>query len=249
MVKFDTMTAQAAANRNRPAGHPDRGSDRPSEKHGDRHADKHAEKVREALFKRVFGALNGQGPHPDMSIINVLRQLHRADHALSTAYDDFFKPYNLTSAKYRLLTWLMACDKVGFSDGLLPSQLSFVQAISPNTVTVLLQGLQEQDLIARARHPIDHRKQIITITEAGRELIQRLLPIYFDYMQSSVAGLTVGERLTLAHLLGKLVDSVEQSQLAHRPLDVSAITSFGSNESRACYGFHEKDTVDDEPID
>src|SRR5882724_1185306 len=102
------MTAKAAANRDRYARHhPGRSSDYSPEKHVDRHADKHADKIREALFQRVFSALKGHGPHPDMSIMNVLRQLHRADHVLSTAYDDFLKPFNLTSAKYRLLSWLM----------------------------------------------------------------------------------------------------------------------------------------------
>ena len=244
------MTAQAAADKDIQAGHhPNRDSDHVTEKHLDRHADKHAEKLRQALFQRVFSALKGQGPHPDMSIMNVLRQLHRADHVLSTAYDEFLKPYNLTSAKYRLLSWLMACDKVGFSDGLLPSQLSFVQAISPNTVTVLLHGLQEQGLIARARHPVDHRKQIITITESGRELLKRLLPVYFDFMQSSLAGLTVEERVTLANLLGKLVDSIEQSPLSQGQSGVSAVTSLASDGSRACYGFNDKDTPYDKPLD
>src|SRR5579859_2589273 len=124
-------------------------------------------KERHAFYQRIYGAMDPTRLYtPDPAVSEVLWRMGYTIHMMSSATDDFLKPYNLTGAKFRLLLWLFACEKSDFQDGLLPSQLSKIQGITPNTVSSLLDGLQEQGLIERVRHPSDHRKRIVTITEA-----------------------------------------------------------------------------------
>ncbi len=63
-------------------------------------------------------------------------------------------------------------------------------------------------MIARARHPGDHRKQIVTITEAGRALLEQVHVEYASLVASTLGGLTLEERETLAGLLEKLTGSI-----------------------------------------
>jgi DNA-binding MarR family transcriptional regulator len=171
---------------------------------------------RETFYKRIFAALDPEHKRsPEPAVINVMWRLGYTMHLMMAASDDFLKPYNLTSAKFRLLMWLLACEKAGFSDGLLPSQLSHFQGISPNTVSALLDGLQEQGLIQRVRHPTDHRKRIITITDAGRQRLESIGAAYKNFAEATIAGLSPDERQMLTGLLDKLVDSIRAAQQAN----------------------------------
>jgi len=172
---------------------------------------------RERFYSRVFAELDPQHTRtPDPAVIDILSRMGYTMHLLKSAVDDFLKPYNLTSAKFRLLMWLMACEKAEFSDGLLPSQLSHFQGISPNTVSALLDGLEEQALIRRARHPIDHRKRIVTMTESGRERLEHIGIAYKHFAEATITQLSPDERQQLTVLLDKLADSV---RAAHQSIE------------------------------
>jgi DNA-binding MarR family transcriptional regulator len=168
---------------------------------------------REGMYRRIFAALDPEYKFsPDPAVINIMWRMGYTMHLLKSAIDEFLKPYNLTGAKFRLLMWLLACEKAEFSDGLLPSQLSHFQGISPNTVSALLDGLQEQGLIQRARHPTDHRKRIVTITDAGRQRLAHIGAAYKTFAETTITGLSPDERQALTDLLDKLADSIRATQ-------------------------------------
>ncbi len=178
-------------------------------------------------MRRIFSQAFGSGTHDPAAIpesMDLVRNVHKAHHVLDAAHDEYLKPYNLTTAKFRLLMWLLACEKVGYDDGLLPSELSRFQGISPNTVSSLLSGLQEQGLIQRAKHSTDHRKQIITISDAGRDLFNQISTRYLDYMHATLSGLSHEEREILITLLKKMVVSIQSATEAehHNAHPVSA---------------------------
>lgn len=155
------------------------------------------------VFQRAFGDTSF-----DESPMKLFAHVHKTYNIMSAATEDFLRPYNLTSAKFRMLTWLLACDKIGFNDGLLPSQLSRFQGVSPNTTSSLLAGLEEQELIQRVKHPTDNRKQIITITDEGRKLIHEVGPRYVQFMDALSSALSQEERQILMTLLNKMAHAI-----------------------------------------
>lgn len=157
------------------------------------------------VFRRAFGEPDSAYETSQMRLFTMV---HRAYNVVSTVNEDFLRPYNLTGAKLRMLAWLKACDKIGYNDGLLPSQLSRFQNVSPNTTSSLLHGLQKQGLIRRVKHPTDNRKYIITITDAGREVIDEVGPRYFQFMKSVSGGLSSEENQILITLLNKLTNNL-----------------------------------------
>ncbi|WP_258543931.1 MarR family winged helix-turn-helix transcriptional regulator [Streptomyces ipomoeae] len=80
--------------------------------------------------------------------------------------------------------------------------------MSPRNMTVLVDGLEKEDLVRRVSHPHDRRIKLVELTEAGRQVAQREL----GPSQAAAAALfddfTPEERDELLRLLGKVGDTL-----------------------------------------
>ena len=65
--------------------------------------------------------------------------------------------------------------------------------------------LERDGLIARVRDPADRRRNVVTITSAGKSTLKRLNAVIDRAQREFVAPLTAGERRTLIQLLGRLL--------------------------------------------
>jgi MarR family transcriptional regulator, negative regulator of the multidrug operon emrRAB len=80
-------------------------------------------------------------------------------------------PEGLSELEYRLLLLLFA-QGGSASPGELCGQLTQ----SPANVTRIGDLLAARDLIRRSPHPVDRRRQVISITPSGEQLVQQLMP-------------------------------------------------------------------------
>lgn len=140
----------------------------------------------------------------DMRSFYIYRKLQRVNHLLRHLVDKFRSADKLSHARMRLLIRLEVNDRIGIDEGLLPSELSRWLGVSRNTVSALLNGLEEQGLIARQAHPTDRRRVQIHITEAGQELVRQYAPPMGAFLDGLFDALTPNERDTLLTLLEKL---------------------------------------------
>jgi DNA-binding MarR family transcriptional regulator len=85
-----------------------------------------------------------------------------------------------------------------------PSELSAALGVSRNTVSALLNGLEEQGLIERHLHPTDRRQFLVRITPAGCDLVRTRAPQFAAFIASLLDDLSPDERHTLFVLLDKL---------------------------------------------
>jgi DNA-binding MarR family transcriptional regulator len=76
--------------------------------------------------------------------------------------------------------------------------------VDPSRLVALLDSLEERDLVARQRDPLDRRRHVVSITPAGRRQLQRLRAISKELEEEFFAPLTADERKTFHELLGKL---------------------------------------------
>ena len=169
------------------------------------------------MLRRAFGDV-------DDSSIELFGNLMRAQHLISSVMERHMSQYDLSRAKLGLLMWLNTLDKDGAESGLLPSQLSKMQGVMPNTVSSLLNSLREQGLIEQLRHPQDRRKRIICITQAGRDLLAEVGPHYHGFVRELFAGLTDDEKKDLIALMHKMFQSIEGAvqKFGHCPQDSMA---------------------------
>ncbi len=156
---------------------------------------------REALT-RLYGNV-------DMSAIELFRALGEAFHTVASFLDrKNTAQYNLSWAKLRILLWLQLHYKESINGGgMLPSELSRLQGVTPNTMSSLLTGLRESGLIEQINHPQDRRKRIVRITQAGLDTIKNLGPAHYRCMNWLFEDLSEEERQILITLLHKVTAS------------------------------------------
>lgn len=127
-------------------------------------------------------------------------RLYTASRLVSSAYTPFFKEHGITYPQYLVLMLLWE------KDGRLVGEIAESLHLETNTVTPLLQRMQNQGLVARQAGSGDARQRVVTLTAKGRALEERIkeVPgcIAVDIMN---AGMTVDEVRTLVPLLDKLI--------------------------------------------
>ncbi len=149
----------------------------------------------------------------DMRSFYLYRKLQRVNHLLRHLVDKFRSADKLSHARMRLLIRLEVNDRLKVDEGILPSELSRWLGVSRNTVSALLNGLEEQGLITRQPHPTDRRRVEIHITEAGREQVREYAPPMGAFLDGIFKSLTPEERDTLLGLLEKLQETLlEQAE-------------------------------------
>ncbi len=131
-------------------------------------------------------------------------------HLLRHLAGEFRRDGHQSNTRIQLLTHLVICSRIGNEEGLAPSELSEHLGISRNTVSALLNALEEQGLIERQLHPEDRRQFLIRITPEGMELVGIRAPDFGRLVTSVFGVFTPNEQDTLAALLDKLLSNMVQ---------------------------------------
>jgi MarR family 2-MHQ and catechol resistance regulon transcriptional repressor len=124
----------------------------------------------------------------------------------------------LTRAVEALSARLLSGEKL---EGLTVSQLGVLDALlylgpmhqkdlaekilkSSGNLTLVIDNLEKRGLVQRERQGSDRRFVTIFLTEAGRALIERVMPRHADEITAVMSALTPDEQQTLGELCKKL---------------------------------------------
>ncbi|MFI7417599.1 MarR family winged helix-turn-helix transcriptional regulator [Nonomuraea sp. NPDC049684] len=91
------------------------------------------------------------------------------------------------------------------------AELSRLTGIYRSDMVALLNELAERGLVERAPDPADRRRNVISMTELGRDRLTRLDGLVDDVQDELLAPLTGPERDQLVGLLGRLRDHHSRS--------------------------------------
>jgi DNA-binding MarR family transcriptional regulator len=116
--------------------------------------------------------------------------------------------FSLSAPRWGVLMFIMAEEQAGKSEGVTPTMISQCQQVSKNTVSALLRGLEEQDLIQRTLDQKDRRIFRIKLSDAGRQLIHSASLNRFTFLNELVSALTPPQQEQLADLLEALFHSI-----------------------------------------
>jgi MarR family 2-MHQ and catechol resistance regulon transcriptional repressor len=98
-----------------------------------------------------------------MSVANVMvKESHR-----------LFRPHGLSEAQFNVLN-VLGPEPAGLSQ----RALSDVLVVDRSNITGLLDRMEQSGWVQRADHPSDRRVYVVTLTEEGRRLWQKVLPEY-----------------------------------------------------------------------
>jgi DNA-binding MarR family transcriptional regulator len=140
-------------------------------------------------------------PELDASPIGVIGRISRLARELEQRLEPVYSEHGLEPGWHDVLATLR---RTGPPFRLRPTEFSSALMLTSSGTTKRLDRLEQAGLIAREPDPDDRRGTLITLTDAGRRLIDRVTAAHLENERRLLSGLTDPERQRLADLLRKL---------------------------------------------
>lgn len=125
--------------------------------------------------------------------------LFQAFDIVSKAIRKAVRPEGISVSEYTTLWALLLSDQP-----MTPTEISRLLPIESQSVTALLDRLEERKLVKRRRSNRDRRSVRISLTPQGEQLIKLVDPSVRQVVVSSFENLSIEERQLLDHLLTKI---------------------------------------------
>jgi MarR family transcriptional regulator, negative regulator of the multidrug operon emrRAB len=112
---------------------------------------------------------------PDLPVTQILtsRALVSLGRELSNMLDQRLRPHGLSEIEFRTLIVVYSLQDTAAYPGELGTSLGQ----SPANITRITDNLVERGLVSRVADERDRRRLMLTITPAGEQLVQNLLPV------------------------------------------------------------------------
>ena len=143
-------------------------------------------------------------PDLDASPMGVIGRLSRLSRLIDGELGRTFATHELDRASFDVLATLRRNDRP-----LTPADLMRSSMITSGAVTQRLDRLAARGLVTRTPSATDGRVVHVSLTENGRELIDRALPDHVATEHRLLAALNPEERADLATTLRNLLESLE----------------------------------------
>jgi DNA-binding MarR family transcriptional regulator len=138
-------------------------------------------------------------PELDSSPIGVVGRISRLAREIEDRLEPVYREHGLEPGWHDILATLRR------SGGTLrPTDLTNASMLTSSGTTKRLDKLEAAGLIARAADPDDRRGTLISLTAAGRTLIDELTPAHLDNERRILGALGEADQRRLADLLRKL---------------------------------------------
>jgi DNA-binding MarR family transcriptional regulator len=140
-------------------------------------------------------------PELDPSPIGVIGRISRLARALEQRLEPVYRAHGLEPGWHDVLATLR---RTGPDYRLRPSEFTGALMLTSSGTTKRLDRLEQAGLITRAPDPDDRRGTLITLTDAGRELIDSVTEAHLENERRLLSSLGEDEQRELADLLRKL---------------------------------------------
>ena len=145
----------------------------------------------------------------EASGVEILFKIKKLSHLLRVR----IAPKNeqkITPARMRVLSLIFIKEKTNPDGEISPSDLSRELNLSRNTISAMLNILEEQALIVRELHPADRRQFLIRLSSDGQGLVEKSTPKFGQFVTSIFDVLNEDEQQQFSGYLDKLIDRVSQ---------------------------------------
>ena len=149
----------------------------------------------------IFGGMSRIDPTE--TTVNAWARLIRAQTKVLDAVEE-----DLRSAGFPPLAWYDVLLELRRADGegLRPMELEKQLLLAQHNVSRLIDRMDAKNLVKKKRAASDGRGQLVEMTEAGRDLLRKMWPVYRRAIQRHMGSkLDTSETELLAELLGKLL--------------------------------------------
>ncbi|ALO66389.1 MarR family transcriptional regulator [Arthrobacter alpinus] len=152
-------------------------------------------------LERILSQWNIEKPELDVSPMAVIGRLSRAASAVDTRLAATFAQHGMDASTFDALATLL---RSGPPYSLTPAALARDAMISSSAVAQRLNKLENRGLVSRGANPDDGRGTLVSLTPAGRELIETSLPDHLATEHAITGVLSNAEQAQLANLLERI---------------------------------------------
>ena len=137
--------------------------------------------------------------------------LLRTGDAVFAAESRFLAQHHITQGRFTVLMLLNRCSDHPST----PAELAAEAGVTRATITGLLDTLERDGIVSRESDAEDRRTVLVRLTKAGRRLLEKMLPDYFECVTKIMKPLNASQRKQLVGLLqqiqqGLAADPVEE---------------------------------------
>ncbi len=122
-----------------------------------------------------------------------------------------FAEHGLQGGEFDVLATLR---RSGAPYALNPTALYEATMVTSGAMTARIDGLEKAGLVIRGRDPEDRRGTIVSLTEAGLALIDRIISLHVENQERVLSALSGDERRELARLLGKVLAGLDEREIS-----------------------------------
>ena len=149
----------------------------------------------------IVAAWQRERPDLNLTALQVLSRVSRLAHHLDAGRKTAFAKSNLESWEFDVLASLR---RAGKPYALLPRELIRENLVTSGTMTNRIDRLEKRGLVSRRPDPADGRSIIVSLTQAGNELVDAAFPELLNPEAELLADLSATEQSQLANLLKEL---------------------------------------------
>lgn len=128
--------------------------------------------------------------------------MRKAFRTIDAKVSESFREFGLTPTQFGVLDVLFAKGGAMKIGELIDSMLA-----TSGNMTVVIKNMEKNGWVTRMTCPTDKRAYLVTLTEAGRDLIQKALPAHIVAVEETFSVLTEEEQEQLIELLKKFKNS------------------------------------------
>ncbi|MEC3955791.1 MarR family transcriptional regulator [Nocardia sp. CDC153] len=154
---------------------------------------------------QITAAWRAQRPDVDTSPMEIFGRLSRLGRLVDRELTDFFRGHGLERWEFDVLATLR---RSGNESGLSAGALNKAAMITSGAITNRIDRLTAKGWVDRVPDPNDRRAIKVVLTDSGRTLVDRLLPLHVSNEERLLSALTPTDRQTLIPILRKFSESL-----------------------------------------
>ena len=162
---------------------------------------------REDDIDRIVAQWAVQRPDLQTEAMAIFGRIYRIARLVGDLQEQAYTAYGLNRGEFDVLATLR---RAGEPYELTPTELCATMMLTSGGMTGRIDRLERRGLVRRSAHPSDRRALVVTLTPAGRELVDAAVDAGLDAQRRTLEHLPPRSRAQLASLLRDLL-AVSQS--------------------------------------
>jgi MarR family transcriptional regulator, 2-MHQ and catechol-resistance regulon repressor len=159
---------------------------------------------REQFYEQRACAETDRYPDKDPASVRLLLNLIGTFDVAERLLARRLAPHGLSPSSFNVLMILRQ-----HPEGCAMSAMSDLLLVSRANITGLIDSLEERGLVQRTACVADRRSKMGTLTEAGRKLLEEMLPDHYAYIRSMLEGFPEDEKSQLTVLLARMRSAMQ----------------------------------------